>query len=55
MEAEIEEIGQYETIYFFPVDERIKQRDNQHNLPGGHAYGRLTRNKKRNNGFDDNQ
>lgn len=47
----MEEILRYETIYFFPVDERIKQINNQHNLPGGAAYGRMS--SKRNFGFDD--
>lgn len=51
-EIEHKEILNHETIYFFPIDERKKNRDNA-NLPGGLAYGR--NNEHTNNGFDTDQ
>ena len=48
-ESEHKEILERETIYFFPIDERKKNRDNA-NLPGGLAYGRI--NHYTNNGYD---
>ena len=53
-EYEKNEILDYDMVYFFPVDERVKQAGNQHNLPGGAQYGKISQ-KKNNHGFDDNQ
>jgi hypothetical protein len=43
------EILEYPTIYYFNVQERIKNQGNT-TLPGGTAYGKL--NEATNNGFD---
>ena len=48
-ECEKREILEYEVIYFFNVNERIKNANNA-NLPGGAAYGKI--NPQANNGFD---
>lgn len=51
-EFEKREIMEYDVIYFFNVNERIKNAGNA-NLPGGTNYGKL--NDKDNNGFDTDQ
>lgn len=38
-EYEKREIMDYEVIYFFNINERVKNAGN-HNLPGGAAYGK---------------
>lgn len=43
------EIHEHETIYFFNVNERIKNNGNS-TLPGGTAYGKV--NENTNHGFD---
>lgn len=48
-EYEKKEIAEYETVYFFNVNERIKNSGNS-NLPGGAAYGKV--NESINHGFD---
>lgn len=39
-ECEKREIMEYEVIYFFNVNERIKNATN-YNLPGGSSYGKI--------------
>ena len=51
-ECEKREIIEYEIIYFFPVNERVKNASNN-SLPGGAAYGKI--NATINNGFDTDQ
>ena len=48
-EYEKREMHEYETIYFFNVNERIKNGNNS-SLPGGTAYGKI--NDTTNHGFD---
>ena len=52
-EYEKKEILEYDVIYFFNINERIKNASNAHNLPGGSAYGKVA--EKDNNGFDSDQ
>lgn len=51
-DCERTEIHEHQTIYFFNVNERIKNQGNTQ-LPGGSGYGRL--NEATNNGFDSDQ
>lgn len=51
-EIEKREILEYDVIYFFNINERIKNANNP-NLPGGLNYGKL--NEKDNCGFDTDQ
>ena len=51
-EYEKREILEYDVIYFFNIQERVKNAGN-HNLPGGAAYGKIS--EKDNNGFDTDQ
>lgn len=51
-ECEKREILEHDVIYFFNVNERIKNANN-FNLPGGAAYGKI--NPQTNNGFDSDQ
>ena len=53
-ECEKREIMEYDEIYFFNVNERVKNAGN-HNLPGGAAYGKISDNAASNNGFDTDQ
>lgn len=53
-EYEKREILEYEVIYFFNVNERIKNAGNP-NLPGGSAYGKISEDAKTNHGFDTDQ
>ena len=46
------EIHEHDTIYFFNVNERIKNNGNS-TLPGGAAYGKV--NEQTNHGFDSDQ
>ena len=52
LEIEKKEILEYETIYYFNMQERIKNSGNA-SLPGGVTYGKL--NEATNNGFDSDQ
>jgi len=53
-EVERREIFEYDTIYFFPVAERKKDRNTRDKpLAGGTAYGEI--NEETNNGFDNDQ
>ena len=50
-EYEKKEIFEYDTIYYFNVNERVKnQSAKESTLPGGHAYGKI--NDSTNHGFD---
>ncbi len=40
-EYEKKEIMEYDVVYFFNINERIKNANNQHNLPGGASYGKI--------------
>ena len=51
-EYEKREIHDYDTIYFFPVNERMKNVNNA-TLAGGNAYGKI--NEATNHGFDTDQ
>ena len=51
-ECEKREIMDYDVIYFFNVNERVKNASN-YNLPGGAAYGKI--NPQSNHGFDSDQ
>ena len=51
-EFEKREIQEYDVIYFFNVNERVKNATNS-SLPGGSGYGKV--NEKDNNGFDTDQ
>jgi len=51
-ECEKREIYEYDTIYFFNVNERIKNVNNA-TLPGGNSYGKIS--ESTNNGFDSDQ
>lgn len=51
-ECEKREIVEYEVIYFFNINERVKNSNNG-NLPGGSAYGKI--NAATNHGFDTDQ
>jgi serine/threonine protein kinase len=51
-EIEKKEIFEFDTIYYFNIQERIKNQGNA-NQPGGTAYGKL--NEATNNGFDSDQ
>jgi len=53
-ECEKREIMEYDEIYFFNVNERVKNAGN-HNLPGGAAYGKISDSAASNNGFDSDQ
>ena len=48
-EHEKKEIFEFETIYYFNIQERIKNQGSA-NQPGGAAYGKV--NEATNNGFD---
>ena len=50
-DCEKREILEYEVIYFFNVNERVKNAGNP-NLPGGTSYGKISEDTKINNGFD---
>ena len=50
-EYEKREILEYEIIYFFNVNERVKNAGNN-NLSGGAAYGKISEDPKLNHGFD---
>jgi serine/threonine protein kinase len=52
LEYEKKEILEFETIYYFNVQERVKNQGNGQ-LPGGTAYGKLD--EATNNGFDTDQ
>ena len=53
-EIERREIFEYETIFFFPVAERKKERNTREKpLSGGTHYGEI--NEETNNGFDNDQ
>ena len=52
LEIEKKEILEYDTIYYFNIQERIKNSGNA-SLPGGVTYGKL--NEATNNGFDSDQ
>lgn len=49
LDYEKKEILEFETVYYFNVQERIKNQGNAQ-LPGGSAYGKLD--EATNNGFD---
>lgn len=51
-EHEKKEIFEFDTIYYFNIQERIKNQGNS-NQPGGTAYGKI--NEATNNGFDTDQ
>ena len=40
-ECEKREIMEYDVIYFFNANERIKNATNFNNLPGGSLYGKI--------------
>ena len=48
-EYEKREIFEYDTIYYFNIQERVKNQGNS-SLPGGTAYGKI--NEATNHGFD---
>ena len=52
-EYEKKEIFEFDTIYYFNVQERIKNNGNSSALPGGSTYGKI--NDATNNGFDTDQ
>lgn len=52
-EYEKKEIFEFDTIYYFNVQERIKNNGNSSALPGGSTYGKI--NDATNNGFDSDQ
>ena len=51
-EYEKREIYEFDTIYFFNINERIKNGNNA-SLPGGSSYGKI--NESTNHGFDTDQ
>lgn len=53
-EYEKQEILEYDVIYFFNVNERVKNAGNS-NLPGGSSYGKISEDVKVNHGFDTDQ
>ena len=52
-EYEKKEILEFETIYYFNVQERQRWRGKDSQLPGGIEWGRI--NEATNNGFDTDQ